>query len=289
MRSSLKQILAYTLYCAVLAQILFVWKFPYPSLGPWIERQVRERTGLDLAIDGLHAEFPPRLRADRLTLRTPRGETAVIADNVAAQARPWPILLGRLATDFQGDVCDGSVQGSFVLDWLPHPDGYGLDVNLAGVKLERSAALAQAVGAKVSGVLAGTAELSGRIGKPGETSGQIRLSLNNGTVPLDSPFLRLRELTQGKVETTLRLNRASLKIETCQFEARGFKGTLSGSVELRPALPQSVLAVSGSAAYDPDYFNPLGEGDPSARQPVLSKTWPFRITGPASAPAFGPS
>jgi type II secretion system protein N len=289
MRSRLKNILGCALYCAVLALALFVWKFPYPSLGPWIERQVRERTGQDCAIDGLHAEFPTRLVADRLTVRTPRGETALVADNVAVAVHPWPILLGNLAADFQTDVCDGSVQGSFTLDWLPRPANFGLDLTLAGIKLERSPALTQAIGAKVSGVLAGSAELTGRIGAPVETAGPIRLSLKNGQIPLDSQLLRLRELTQGRIETSLRLSRASLKIESCQFEARGLKGSLTGAVELKPAILQSILSVSGSAAYDPDYFNPLGEGDPSARQPVLSKTLPFKIAGPASAPAFSPS
>ena len=84
---------------------------------------------------------------------------------------------------------------------------------------------------------------------------------------------------------TVELSSGNLKISDCQFNGKGFEGTLTGEIRLQPGLSGSVLSLAGKGQVEAELINlPADKGRMAEAFLSRGKLLPFKVRGTIAQP-----
>jgi hypothetical protein len=140
-------------------------------------------------------------------------------------------------------------------------------------------------GRPLEGEISGEIELEGIVGDLMNSVGGGNFELVNGSCPIDSPYLKAKTLEGLEVSATIALADGNFKIDDCQFNGKGFKGTLTGEVRLQPGLSSSVLNLTGRSQLAAQLIN-LPADKVRVAEAFLNrgKPLPFKVQGTIAEP-----
>jgi type II secretion system protein N len=277
---------AYLLYALVLGGILLIWRFPYQTLAQRIEAAASRRLGMRVEISDLSSTFPPGLKMNRCVVRPWEAEREPVFEMTqgALRFRLLPLLRGTVGIAFHASAYGGSLNNDLSVG-LGREHPYQLTGTLRSIRLEENRAIAQILGRRMSGTLSGEFRIDGATGKKGGSTGAGKIEVHHGSLPVESPYLKVKSLDEVELNATMKLGEGTLAVEGCDFKAKGIQGSLKGTVNLAPVWSDSVLDLAGEGQVDGTLLNL----DPSIAQQVQAllqqqKPLPFRLRGSLGSP-----
>jgi type II secretion system protein N len=235
------------------------------------------------ATEGGGGDGGPGGGAPRLTLPTLIDE-ATITVNPLTLGRPVPEL------DFDLRLGQGSIYGSVTPD-AGGTGAYRVQVNIDNVALlPNLGILSNALGARMSGIVTGQAELRyGRSpeGRPVLSGGALTMviqSLVRGPGPLSILYLET-PTRMGTLEVGATLEGSDLNIQT--FQATGgqdFEMQVGGRINVRSPLAETTLYLTAHLGFAPEWMVENGltgafEADPTLRAACADNQCALRLQG----------
>jgi type II secretion system protein N len=289
LRGRLPQVAAYLLYALVLGGLLLIWRFPYQTLAQRLEAAASRRLQMRVEITDLSPTLPPGLKMSRCVVRPwePGREPVFDLTNGSLRFRFLSLLRGAMRVVLRGSAYGGSLKGDLSVG-LGREHPYQLTVVLRSIRLEADRAIPQILGRQVSGSLSGRFQIDAAMGKKGGLVGGGRLEVHQGSLTVQSPYLKVKSLDEVEVKATLKLAEGKLTVEGCDFKAKGIEGSVKGTVSLAPVWSESVLDLAGEGKVDGTMLNL----DPSLAPQVQAllkqqKPLPFRLRGTLGSPQVG--
>ncbi len=286
-RSLPKKAIVYVLWGLLLAGILFLWRFPYHSLQQRLEAVLSARWGLRLDTTDLSPTLPPGLRLAQCSVRSmePGSQPLFEASQVYVRLKVLPLLKGSLASTVRGQAYGGSFDGDVWLRPFYDVRHYRLSVRGQTIQLDGQPAISTLLGRQLTGKISGELNLEGLVAAVMESTGGGEFQLMDGSLPIDSPYLKPKTLEELEVTATFELSGGILQISRCQFEGSGFQGNLSGEVTLQPWLSRSTLELTGQGQIDATLVNlPTNARGVAVALLERGKPMPFKIRGTIAEP-----
>jgi type II secretion system protein N len=289
LRGRLPQLAAYLLYALVLGGLLLIWRFPYESLEQRLEAVASRHLGMRVEIKNLSPTFPPGLEVSRLVVRPWQAEREPVIEIAqgSVRFRILPLLRGTVGVVFQAVAYGGPLSGDLSVG-LGQEHPFQLTAILRSVRLEEHRAISQILGRRISGTLSGEFRIDGAMGKKGGSTGRGKIEVHQGSLPVNSPYLKVKSLDGVELNATVKLAEGKLAVEGCDFKGAGIQGSLKGTVNLAPSRSESVLDLAGEGQVDGTLLNL----DPSIAPQVQAlleqkRPLPFHLRGTLAAPEVG--
>jgi len=244
----------YTLYLLVAVSLCLYILFP----GDIVRNHINSHTGhllapYQLEIEQVKPAFPPGVRLQGISLRHNQRELLQLApvrvspvyaallepgQTFEARAAPWGgHLNSRL--NFTADRGQATMTAHTTLN---------------AVALENIPELERISGRALSG------RLSGKVVWDSSQSAEpvtADLTVADGRVELLVPWLAIDRVDFQQIDTVLSLNRQQLSVRRCIFVGKQIKGSLSGSIQWRYPLGESLLILNGVIRLQPDFARQL--------------------------------
>jgi type II secretion system protein N len=282
-----KKVIGYFLWAMVLTMVLVIWRFPYESLQEKLEAVASASLGFKFDLTDMSLTIPPGVKFAKCTVRSMDLESKSLfeATKVHTRFKLLPLLKGDLAFTFRSQAYGGSLSGDFRLAPIHNFENYRMRVWAQTVSLEGQTGLSLLLDRPLEGEISGEIELEGVVGDLVHSVGGGNFKLVNGSCPIDSPYLKARTLEGLEVAATIELSDGNLKINDCQFNGKGFKGTVTGEVRLQPGLSSSVLNLAGRGQVEAELIDlPADKGRVAEAFLNRGKPLPFKVRGTIAEP-----
>lgn len=282
-----KRVIGYFLWAMVLTVVLVIWRFPYESLQEKLEAVASASLGLKFDLTDMSLTIPPGVKFAKCTVRSmdTANKSLFEATKVHSRFKLLQLLKGNLAFTVRGQAYGGSLSGDFRLAPIHNFKNYRMRVWAQKVSLEGQSGLSLLLQRPLEGEISGEIELEGVVGDLVNAAGGGKLKLINGSCPIDSPYLKVKNLEGLEVAATVELSSGNLKISDCQFNGKGFEGTLTGEVRLQPGLSGSVLNLAGRGQVEAALINlPADKGRVVEAFLNRGKPLPFKVRGTLAEP-----
>ena len=162
---------------------------------------------------------------------------------------------------------------------------YQLRLRGQGLRLDDQTDISALLNRQLSGKITGDLEFQGDLGDILNSTGGGKLQLEEGSCPIDSPYLTTKVLEGLEIFAAFTLSDGILTIKTCQFKGAGFEGSLNGEVKLQPRLPDSTLKLEGKSQIDPGMVNlPPDKRRVAAAFLDRGNPLPFKVRGTIEVP-----
>lgn len=282
-----KKVIGYFLWGVVLAMVLVIWRFPYESLQEKLEAVTSASLGFQFDLSDMSLTIPPGLKFAKCTVRSMDmgNDTLFEATKVRTRFKLLSLLKGDLAFTVRSEAYGGSLSGDFRLAPIHNFQNYRMRVWAQTVRLEGQSGISLLLGRPLEGEISGEIELEGVVGDLVNSAGGGNFKLVNGSCPIDSPYLRAKTLEGLEVSATIELADGNFKINDCQFNGKGFQGTLTGEVRLQPGLSSSVLNLTGRSQLEAELINlPADKSRVAEAFLNRGKPLPFKVRGTVAEP-----
>ena len=282
-----KKVLGYFLWAMVLTMVLVIWRFPYESLQEKLEAVASASLGLQFDLTDMSFTIPPGLKFSKCTVRSMDigSKSLFEATKVHTRFKLLPLLKGNLVFSLRSKAYGGSLSGDFRLAPIHNFQNYRMRVWAETVRLEDQSGISLLLGRPLEGEISGEIELEGVVGDLINAAGGGNVKLVDGSCPIDFPYLKAKTLEGLEVSATIELSGGSFKISDCQFNGKGFQGTLTGDVRLQPGLTNSVLNLAGRGQVEAEMIN-LPADKRRVAEAFLNrgKPLPFQVRGTIGEP-----
>ena len=286
-RSLNKKIIGYFLWAMVLTMVLVIWRFPYESLQKKLEAVASASLGLKFDLTDMSLTIPPGLTFAKCTVSSmDMGSKPLFeATKVHTRFKLLPLLKGDFAFTLRSKAYGGSLNGDFRLAPIHNFQNYRMRVWAETVRLEDQSGISLLLGRPLEGEISGEIELEGVVGDLVNASGGGNFKLVDGSCPIDSPYLKVKNLEGLEVSATIELSGGSFQISDCQFRGKGFQGTLTGEVRLQPGLTNSILNLAGRGQVEAELID-LPADNRRVAEAFLNqaKPLPFQVRGTIAEP-----
>jgi len=282
-----KKVIGYFLWALFLTMVLVIWRFPYESLQEKLEAVASASLGFKFDLTEMSLTIPPGLKFAKCTVRSmDMGNKSLFeATKVHTRFKLLSLLKGDLAFTVRSQAYGGSLSGDFRLAPIHNFQNYRMRVWAQTVRLEGQSGISLLLGRPLEGEISGEIELEGVVGDLVNSAGGGNFKLVNGSCPIDSPYLKAQTLEDLEVSATIALADGNFKINDCQFNGKGFQGTLTGEVRLQPGLSSSVLNLTGRSQLDAELINlPADKGRVAEAFLNRGKPLPFKVRGTIAEP-----
>ena len=282
-----KKVIGYFLWAMVLTMILVIWRFPYESLQEKLEAVASASLGFKFDLTDMSLTIPPGLKFAKCTVRSMDigSKSLFEATKVHTRFKLLPLLKGNLVFSLRSKAYGGSLSGDFRLAPIHNFQNYRMRVWAETVRLEDQSGISLLLGRPLEGEISGEIELEGVVGDLVNSAGGGNFKLVNGSCPIDSPYLKAKTLEGLEVSATIALADGNFKINDCQFNGKGFQGTLTGEVRLQPGLSSSVLNLTGRSQLEAELINlPADKGRVAQAFLNRGKPLPFKVRGTIEEP-----
>ena len=282
-----KKVIGYILWAMVLTVVLVIWRFPYESLKEKLEGVAGANLGLRFDLADMSFTIPPGLKFAKCTIRSMDlgSESLFELTKVHTRFKLLPLLKGNLAFTVRSEAYGGSLSGDFRLAPIHNFQNYRMQVWVKKVQLEDQTGISLILGRPIEGEISGEIDLEGVVGNLLNGAGRGNFKLVDGSCPIDSPYLKVKNLEGLEVSATIELSGGSFQISDCQFRGKGFQGTLTGEVRLQPGLTNSVLNLAGRGQVEAEMIN-LPADKRRVAEAFLNrdKPLPFQVRGTIAEP-----
>lgn len=286
--------LGYVGFALVISAILLYLNFPSEPVRRYLETLAGEvAPTLTCRLGRIEPELPFALKARAVSLHRTgtseiplfKGRALVLWPDISALAR------GRAGLGFACRAYGGRITGTAVAATLSAKGPYETAVRIEEVVLERYPVLHEILERKISGTLDGKiflriAENAGALAGAG--TGDI--SIKNGRVEFEEPFLDLDGLDLNRVTAGLRLEGRRLLVDRFELEGLQMAAHGSGTVVLDPVIQES--AIDMTVFIKPvDGFSAKrdgGRGAPAFWMPEIDHgQFTLHVLGPIAHPRIG--
>jgi type II secretion system protein N len=316
-RRRILAVAGYVLFGLVVFLGLLAWRFPWEALGA----RLLERYGRIAGYELHAARVAPSLLPPGLILGPGRVTQAdapfplLEFSSLTLDPSLWGLVTGSpsgallaelyggeldLVVDQEEGEAAGSVQGP---DQDGQEAGQGeagqqvggpagpvlvLDVSLKGVDVARHPALEHLLGAEVTGVV--TADVSARVPRSGLASaaavppgarGTGSLLIENLSVPVSNPFLKVDRLDIGRVVADFVIRGPALQITRATFASDSLEGEVSGLLRPGPTASRTFVKITGKISVAPVIIDMEAVGNDTVRSILEKRTpLPLSVSGP---------
>ena len=282
-----KKVIGYFLWAMVLTMVLVIWRFPYESLQEKLEAVASASLGFKFDLTDMSLTIPPGVKFAKCTVRSmDLGNKSLFeATKVHTRFKLLPLLKGNLAFTVRSQAYGGSLSGDVRLAPIHNFKNYQMRLWAQTVSLGGQSGLSLLLDRPLEGEISGEIELEGVVGDLVNSAGGGNFKLVNGSCPIDSPYLKVKTLEGLEVAATVELSGGNLEIRDCQFNGKGFEGTLTGEVRLQPGLSSSVLNLAGHGQVEAAMINlPADKGRVAEAFLNRGKSLPFKVRGTVAEP-----
>ena len=286
-RALIKKVVGYSLWALVLAGLLIVWKFPYGHVRQRLDAAAREQLGLRFEIADVSFSLPPSLKLEKCTVRStkPGSKVFLATTELYLRLKVLPLLKGSMALALRSQIYGGMLEGDIRLKPFYDLRQYQLRLRGQGLRLDDQTDISALLNRQLYGKVSGNLEFQGDFEDISNSTGGGKLQLEEGSFPIDSPYLRTKSLEGLELSTAFTLSGGILTIKTGQFKGAGFQGSLNGEMKLEPRLQDSTLKLEGKCQIDPDMVNlPPDKQKVAAAFLARGNPVPFKVRGTMEAP-----
>lgn len=245
-----KALLGYVFYGVAVTVFFLYWLFPSAILERTLQTMAEDRYGLTLSVERASLTVPPGLRMARGAVAIPgRPDLVMEFRDIVIRPRMMDLARGKLAFAYHCRSHGGTLQGAVSFSNRFSMDGpMDLRAVAANVNLRQATWLGKLTGRPLEGTFRATVEL--RELSPGTVggSGRLDLSLESGSFFLQEPFMGFDKFAYDRIEIKADLEESVLTVRSINLQGPDLEGTISGTVHLHTSVPNSRIALRGSAS-----------------------------------------
>ncbi|MGD0277274.1 MAG: type II secretion system protein GspN [Syntrophales bacterium] len=230
-----KSVIGYILFGMVVLFVMMYIRFPGDAVGRYIMGRFAEANqDLILTVGKVGMGFPPGLRLENVAIiHRDGGEAGLKADVFKVRPSLPNLLRGRLVWLWHADLYSGRISGEAAFQNLATSKGYlNLECNADGIQVERWGDLKNSLQRAITGKLRASIVYKGEWGALSNGSGNLDLTLLNGTYPLGESFFGFDRLDFSRTEGQMSLKSGVLKINRLRLIADKVQCSLKGDVYL---------------------------------------------------------
>ncbi len=282
-----KQIFYYSLF-GFAALVFFAYVlFPSDNLKQFISGKLSEMDpNIGAKIDNIRPVLPPGIALDRVDISY-QGERLAQMPTLKIAPSLTTLFKTKKTISLKGSLNDGIIKGSGT---LVNNNGYTFSTayaDLTNVKIEQLEYLKRLKDYRLSGLVDGKISMDDKKGPRGTITADLTLS--QGRVGIVTPFFGIDHISIDRAQAALLLTSKRVRIRSCTLKGPQLDGKLSGYIDLKTPIEQSLLNLSGSAKPHPEFIarlqSTLPMGMPNSDN-FNKRGLPFRITGMLGNPEF---
>ena len=276
----------YILY-GIAATVAFLYfLFPSEKISRYAEtRLAGQLPEATVTIGSVRPAFPPGLTFSQVIIthqdrRIIEAEWLKVEPNILSMFRSEKIL------KFKGRMYQGNLKGKVK---LPGGNGEGqlsVDTDFADIRIETIAAAQEIPGYQLSGMLDGQI----RFNRQGaRRSGTATIGITDSKVVLKSPVFEIDNVAFNFIKLEADLKNQTLQIQSCDLMGPQLDGSISGSVNLKSPVGESVLNLNGNFKPHHVFLATLKENLPAPLfnpQRAGDEGFPVGLTGRLNDPGF---
>jgi type II secretion system protein N len=208
----------------------------------------------------LDPSFPPglRLKKPSFSLKERPESPFFEARELTVAPEMGALLTGDVNWFFDAGAYGGVIDGRV----LSGKDGKigGFSLSLTNVRLQEYALLTDFGIGHVAGKLTGNLNYNGSLGRIDTGAGTGDLHISEGRINLSTPFLGLETVFFGELKARFTLKKATVNLSSVSLDAKGFQGSLSGTIYLNRIMGLSRLNLKGTIEPMAAYLETLKGG-----------------------------
>jgi len=229
--------------------ILFLYlRFPGGAVTETIKAEAARYPGLLLSIDAARPAIPPGVMLENVTAGfRGRPEATLHADSLGVRPGWLSLLRGRLALVMAAEGYGGDVRGRIEFANIYSVKGpLSAEMNIREIRIEKCAWLRDALARQITGTLKGSATFSGVAESLKNGTGNIDLTLTNGTYQLLENILGFERIDFNKVDAKVSFRNGALKIAGLTLNGEKIRISLKGNILLADDFRESQIDLNGS-------------------------------------------
>jgi len=229
--------------------ILFLYlRFPGGAVTETIKAEAARYPGLLLSIDAARPAIPPGVTLENVTAGfRGRPEATLHADSLGVRPGWLSLLRGRLALVMAAEGYGGDVRGRIEFANIFSVKGpLSAEMNIREIRIEKCAWLRDALARQITGTLKGSATFSGAAESLKNGTGNIDLTLTNGTYQLLENILGFERIDFNKVDAKVSFRNGALKIAGLTLNGEKIRISLKGNILLADDFRESQIDLNGS-------------------------------------------
>jgi type II secretion system protein N len=229
--------------------ILFLYlRFPGGAVTETIKAEAARYPGLLLSIDAARPAIPPGVTLENVTAGfRGRPEATLHADSLGVRPGWLSLLRGRLALVMAAEGYGGDVRGRIEFANIYSVKGpLSAEMNIREIRIEKCAWLRDALARQITGTLKGSATFSGAAESLKNGTGNIDLTLTNGTYQLLENILGFERIDFNKVDAKVSFRNGALKIAGLTLNGEKIRISLKGNILLADDFRESQIDLNGS-------------------------------------------
>lgn len=229
--------------------ILFLYlRFPGGAVTETIKAEAARYPGLLLSIDAARPAIPPGVTLENVTAGfRGRPEATLHADSLGIRPGWLSLLRGRLALVMAAEGYGGDVRGRIEFANIYSVKGpLSAEMNIREIRIEKCAWLRDALARQITGTLKGSATFSGAAESLKNGTGNIDLTLTNGTYQLLENILGFERIDFNKVDAKVSFRNGALKIAGLTLNGEKIRISLKGNILLADDFRESQIDLNGS-------------------------------------------
>ena len=229
--------------------ILFLYlRFPGGAVTETIKAEAARYPGLLLSIDAARPAIPPGVMLENVTAGfRGRPEATLHADSLGVRPGWLSLLRGRLALVMAAEGYGGDVRGRIEFANIYSVKGpLSAEMNIREIRIEKCAWLRDALARQITGTLKGSATFSGAAESLKNGTGNIDLTLTNGTYQLLENILGFERIDFNKVDAKVSFRNGALKIAGLTLNGGKIRISLKGNILLADDFRESQIDLNGS-------------------------------------------
>ena len=233
---------------AMLVMLLYL-RFPGETVTDYVKAMAAVRyPRMLLSIDTVQPAIPPGVALENVTACfRGRPEATLHADRLAIGPGWLSLLRGRLAFLLTAEGYGGEVRGRIEFANTFSVKGpLSAEMNIREIRIEKCAWLRDALARQITGTLKGSATFSGAAESLKNGTGNIDLTLTNGTYQLLENILGFERIDFNKVDAKVSFRNGALKIAGLTLNGEKIRISLKGNILLADDFRESQIDLNGS-------------------------------------------
>lgn len=282
-----KKQLLYGIYILAVAVLFLYALFPSDTVATYVASRFNGvNSDINIDIDRVSLAFPLGLNLHDASVYYLNTEV-LKTDHLKIVPDFLSLFRSKIVFFFKGSAFKGRLEGRGEFDKNRPGQQAVIAVKLSGMNVKDIVAVKHFLGRRISGLLKGnfTYRNSGKLDR--ELDAEFIIS--DGELELLVPMLKQKSMPFTKVETNISIKNKRFHIKRCTITSNQLDGSISGLINLKDPLDQSLLRLSGLIKPKPEFIEKLGKDLPINLLPkrILSKkVVRIRIYGSLDQPRF---
>jgi len=232
---------------AMLILLLYL-RFPGGAVTETIRAAASRYPGLLLSIDMVQPAIPPGVTLKNVTAGfRGRPEATLHADRLGIRPGWLSLLRGRLALVMAAEGYGGDIRGQVEFANIFSVKGpLSAEMNIRQIRIEKCAWLRDVLARQITGTLKGSAAFSGAAESLKNGTGNIDLTLTNGSYQLLENLLGFERIDFNKVDAKVSFRNGALKIAGLTLSGEKIRISLKGNILLADDFRESQIDLNGA-------------------------------------------